>query len=641
MMRIESLLSARLFMAPQLVSGRIYFVSDMSGRLSLYAMTAQPGGSVPLPLLPPHIALQNPHLIGGLPYYVFPALGKILIMLDNNGDENYQPMLIPLDGGYPEPAFGDTLANTRCHVTRCDAEHNLIYLVAESRSEAMNTSYVANLATGELHELMRSMWGAYPEAANESREKIVLSEGYTAGDIVLYLWDKGNVSLLYGTPREKRKEGEPVVLSAIFHPQFVPGDRGLLFATALFDDAYGLGYLPLAGKADVRPVTIRGVHHHGVGELVSFEHLDGDRYAVGYNIDGVSWLYEGEFDERSLTMTLDHVICGQGAIANGVLESSYYDKATKTHSLSYSTATSPTQIYTVAGGKGRRGRRKHTGERVLGVAPDLLAAGEDAAFTSHDGLRISARLYMPAASLGFTGKRPLVYYVHGGPQSQERPDFAWFSMPLIQFLTLNGFAVFVPNARGSSGYGLSYMKRVDRDWGGQDRLDHVHAMTRVLPQDARLDVTRAGVVGRSYGGYMTLTLAARHPALWKAAVDMFGPYDLRSFMERIPETWKPYFKIAVGDPEKDKDLLIERSPATYMDSIACPLLVIQGRNDPRVAEPESRDVVERLRSAGKDVDYLVFEDEGHDVLKFPNKVRCYNAITAFFKQHLQPREGFA
>ena len=77
----------------------------------------------------------------------------------------------------------------------------------------------------------------------------------------------------------------------------------------------------------------------------------------------------------------------------------------------------------------------------------------------------------------------MVYYIHGGPQSQERPDFAWFSMPLIQFLTLRGFAVFVPNVRGSTGYGLSYTKHVDKDWGGKDRLDHVHAMTKVLPKD--------------------------------------------------------------------------------------------------------------------------------------------------------------
>ena len=127
-------------------------------------------------------------------------------------------------------------------------------------------------------------------------------------------------------------------------------------------------------------------------------------------------------------------------------------------------------------------------------------------------------------------------------------------MPLVQILTLEGFAVFVPNARGSTGYGLDYSKRVDRDWGGLDRLDHVHAMTEVLPRDERLDVTAPVSSGRSYGGYMTLTLAARHPELWRAAVDMFGPYDLFTFIDRLPETWKPYFALAVGDPEKDRDV---------------------------------------------------------------------------------------
>jgi len=207
---------------------------------------------------------------------------------------------------------------------------------------------------------------------------------------------------------------------------------------------------------------------------------------------------------------------------------------------------------------------------------------------------------------------------------------------LIQFLTMKGFAVFVPNVRGSSGYGLSYMKQVDRDWGGQDRFDHVHAMTQVLPQDDRIDVSRAGVVGRSYGGYMTLTQALRHPELWSAAIDMFGPYDLLTFMDRLPETWKPYFSIAVGDPEKDRDFLLERSPRTYMEQLACPMLVIQGKNDPRVVERESRDVVEQLRSKGKDVEYLMFENEGHDVLKYENRVTCYNAITEFFTKYLQP-----
>jgi SAM-dependent methyltransferase len=111
-------------------------------------------------------------------------------------------------------------------------------------------------------------------------------------------------------------------------------------------------------------------------------------------------------------------------------------------------------------------------------------------------------------------------------------------------------------------------------------------MQEVLTKDDRVDVERAGVIGRSYGGYMTLTLAGRHPELWRAAVDMFGPYDLITFVDRIPETWKPYFSLVLGDPQRDRDFLVERSPKTHIRNIESPLLVIQGANDPRVVERE-------------------------------------------------------
>jgi dipeptidyl aminopeptidase/acylaminoacyl peptidase len=336
-------------------------------------------------------------------------------------------------------------------------------------------------------------------------------------------------------------------------------------------------------------------------------------------------------------MEVSKTICGLGEFSNGLLEEFHYDRTENRYCLSFSTATSPTQIFTIEG-ENRTIIQRHTNERILGIPEGYLSSGEDASYTSFDGTRISAKLYLPAAKSNFSGPRPLIYYIHGGPQSQERPDFAWFSMPLIQYLTLNGYAVFVPNVRGSSGYGLKYMKQVERDWGGNDRLDHVFAMENVLTQDDRVDTNRAGVVGRSYGGYMTLMLAARHPELWAAAVDMFGPFDLTTFLDRLPETWKPYFNLVIGDPEndQDRDLLIDRSPRSYIDRISSPLLVIQGKNDPRVIERESCDIVEYLRSIGKEVEYLLFNNEGHDVLKYENRVTCYTQITSFFNEHLRP-----
>ncbi|MDD2694507.1 MAG: prolyl oligopeptidase family serine peptidase [Anaerolineales bacterium] len=636
MIPIESLLFARLFVRPQLAGERLYFISNLSGRMSLYAMDT--AGTVPEPLLPPDIAMQNPHLLEGYPYYVFPSIDTILVMLDKDGDENYQPMRIPLFGGYPEPVFPELGEEHRLYLGHCDRSKNIAYLMAESRLTQKYVTYQAHLSEKRLVRLGESEWTLGPAAANHDHTRVLLLESYTTGDHVLYLWEKqaSEMRLLYGKPLEARR-GEPPVLTGFFSPHFTKEGEKAVLGTALFENSYGLAVIDLKKPEGIQPIKISGLVHTGAGELCRLTHTVNDRYLLEYNIDGSSWLYEGQFDSKQLSFTVQSVLCGQPPLADGVLESFFYDIERDRLSLAFSTATSPTQIYTLEGGRYQT-LRQYTHEKLLGLPADWLSPGEDASFVSFDGRRISARLYLPSKQLGYSGARPVVYYVHGGPQGQERPDFAWFSMPLIQFLALNGFAIFVPNVRGSTGYGLDYVKQVDRDWGGQDRLDHVYAMQHVLSKDKRLDISRAGVVGRSYGGYMSLTLAGRHPDLWKAAVDMFGPYDLLTFSDRIPESWKPYFAQALGNPadEADRAFLVERSPRNYLHQMSCPMLVIQGKNDPRVVLAESNDLVEALRAAGKEVEFLVFQNEGHDVLKFENRVTCYNAITGFFKKHLAP-----
>lgn len=636
MVRIEALLSARLFLRPEVVDKRIFFLSNLSGHNSLYVMDH--GGSVPEPLLPPNIVLQNPHLIGGMSFAVLKNLGKMLVMIDQDGDENYQPMEIPITGGFPEPAFNNFFENTRCHLGHVDAKKNKCLIMAESREEGMVRTYLCRLESGEVEEIYASPYGGYPAAVNEDFSRLVLIEGYMMGDTVAFLWESGkDTKLLYGKPLAEREEGEEIPLTAFDGGFFTKDGKGLVIANALFQDTYGLGYLAFEDPDNFVEVPFDGLAHSGAGEFVGLEELKNGRYLLKFNIDGASWAYEAEYDSDEQVMRVVNILVGKGILSEGVLEAIKYDEDSDTFALAFSTATSPTQIYTIEG-RDRDRLVRHTNETILGISEDMLSPGEDFSYTSFDGLRVSARLYMPAKSLGFYGKRPVVYYLHGGPQGQERPDFSWFSMPLIQFLTLQGFAVFVPNVRGSTGYGLNFTKHVDRDWGGQDRLDHVHAITEVLPKDDRLDVTRAGVVGRSYGGYMTLTMAGRHPDLWEGAVDMFGPYDLVTFIERIPPTWKPYYYVALGNPEVKEDLefLKERSPKTYIEHIEFPMLVIQGRNDPRVVAEESEDLVQHLQNIGKDVEILLFENEGHGVEKYENKVTCYNRITDFFKETLKP-----
>ncbi len=627
---VEALLAARLLMNPQLVGDRLFFISNLSGRMSLYAMDY--GGSFPEPLLPPAIALHNPELMGGYPFVVFPRLEKIVVMIDRDGDENYQPHVIPSTGGFPQPLFGERFAGMQLMLTYRNLEHNLLGISVDQRKAPEMLSYLVRLDTMELIALGESLYGNTIVAVSPDQQRILLADGYTEGDVVLYLWEanQGQRRLLYGKPLEARTPGEDVPLTGFRAAEFTADGQALLLIGALFEDRYGLIYMPLENPEALRPVPVEGYVHQGIGELVHLEALGGERFLVKYNINGVSYTYEGVFDPTQPRFVIDTVLTGVGELSEGVVQSLDYEAESGRYALAFSSAASPVQLYTIEKG---RGVVQHTRERVLGIPMELLSRGEDATFVSHDGLTVAARLYLPAAELGYPQPYPVIFYIHGGPQSQEKPDFTWFSMPLIQYFTLNGFAVFVPNVRGSTGYGLDYTRRVDRDWGGQDRLDHVAAFAH-LQQDPRLDMTRVGVMGRSYGGYMTLTLVGRHPELWKAACDMFGPYNLFSFLERIPETWKTYFYIALGHPEKDREFLMERSPSTHLHNLACPLLVIQGRNDPRVRAEESEDLVAALRAQGKQVELILYEDEGHDVLKFPNKVHCYTAIVEFFKQHL-------
>ena len=652
---IESLLSARQVLSPQLVDDYVYFLSNMGGAMSLYRMRSV--GSLPEPLLPPDIALQNPHLMIGESFVVFPAIKKILVGIDKNGDENYQPSLIPLEGGIPEKIFGEKYAGQQLGCINYDREGCVAYFVRDDRKTADIEGIRYDLKLQKETSLGKSKYGNYVAGKNKNNTKVVLIDGYTAADNVLYLWtdESGTRQLLFGTPIEEREEGKEYPPSGIGVCNFTEDEDSLLFRTTLIDDSGSAALLDFADTSRLQPVNIQGLRHKGRGELTEITKIEGDRYLLNYNIDGCSWVYEaalilgqrgkGKGSQKPVLKVMNAIV-GRSPVANGVvlgIEPWALSKAKKTKSkaggrgyaFAFTTATEPSQIYSCEIGRSGPKYERLSSERVLGIKKEELSAGEDRSYTSFDGERISARLYLPAPSLALEPPYPLVLYVHGGPQGQERPDFTWFSMPLIQYLTLNGFAVFVPNARGSTGYGLRFMKMVDHDWGGRDRLDLVEGLKMLETSEPRVDSSNRGVIGRSYGGYMTLTLVSRHPELWKAGVDMFGPYNLLTFLERLPETWRTAFYLSIGNPEKDKDFLTERSPSTYIDKVSCAMMMIQGRNDPRVVEAETHDVVDRLKARGLPVEYLVFEDEGHDVIKFKNRVKCYEAIEEFFSKHLK------
>jgi dipeptidyl aminopeptidase/acylaminoacyl peptidase len=261
-----------------------------------------------------------------------------------------------------------------------------------------------------------------------------------------------------------------------------------------------------------------------------------------------------------------------------------------------------------------------------GFAEDDLVDVELVSYPTFDGRDVPAWLYRPR---GVEGRAPVVLAIHGGPEAQEHPIYS----PLYQYLASRGIGVLATNIRGSTGYGKTYQRLIQRDWGGGDLKDWDHAVQWLRAKDW-VDAERIGVWGGSYGGFAVLTCVTRLPDYWAAAVDIFGPSNLITFAKAVPPTWRRMMKRFVGDPEEDADLLRERSPMTYIEDAKAPLLVIQGAKDPRVVRGESDQLVEKLRTLGRTVEYIVFEDEGHGFTKRANEIATMRASAGWLETHL-------
>jgi dipeptidyl aminopeptidase/acylaminoacyl peptidase len=249
-------------------------------------------------------------------------------------------------------------------------------------------------------------------------------------------------------------------------------------------------------------------------------------------------------------------------------------------------------------------------------------------FPTFDGRSIPAFLFKPDGD----GPFPVLVEIHGGPESQRRLQYS-SAVPTDQFIQSLGIAVLSLNVRGSTGYGKSYSHLDDKD----KRLDSVlDAIAAVDWLTSRNDVIpdRIGVMGQSYGGFMTLASIAFHPGRWAAAVDVVGIANFVSFLERTGPWRRQHRSEEYGFLEHDRELLDTISPIHKVDQIDTPLFVIHGRNDPRVPLHEAEQIVAALDERGQEVRLMVFDNEGHGLSKRANRITGYAAAAEFLCTHL-------
>lgn len=267
-----------------------------------------------------------------------------------------------------------------------------------------------------------------------------------------------------------------------------------------------------------------------------------------------------------------------------------------------------------------------TDYRVPGVREEDLVEPQVLRYPTFDGLEIESLLFKAKEE---NSNGHMILWPHGGPQSSERKSFRG----MFQFLVNQGYSIFAPNFRGSSNYGLNFMKMVEGDWGHGPRLDNITGIDWLIKK-GYADSDKILLLGGSYGGYMALLLHGRHPEYFKAVVDIFGPSNLFSFIDSFPEFWASFAEQWVGNPVRDKERLTADSPITYLDGMTKPMLVIQGANDPRVVQQESDQIVAALKEKGRKVEYVVLEDEGHGFTKKENEIYVYKKILEFLNSHI-------
>ncbi|MDE5069983.1 MAG: S9 family peptidase [Trichodesmium sp. St4_bin8_1] len=258
-----------------------------------------------------------------------------------------------------------------------------------------------------------------------------------------------------------------------------------------------------------------------------------------------------------------------------------------------------------------------------------LAPMEPISYVARDGLTIHGYLTKP---VGVSTPTAAVLLVHGGPWARD----TWGYKGQAQWLANRGYVVLQVNFRGSTGYGKDFLNAGNREWGAKMHDDLIDGVNWLVEKGIA-NKDEIAIMGGSYGGYSTLVGLTFTPEVFAAGVDIVGPSNLITLMETIPPYWKPLkrvFSHRMGDIETEPEFLRSRSPLFFVDKIQKPLLIGQGANDPRVKESESEQIVQAMKDAGKPVEYVLYEDEGHGFARPENRLHFYAIAEEFLAKYL-------
>ncbi|MBV8194710.1 MAG: S9 family peptidase [Candidatus Dormibacteraeota bacterium] len=568
--------------------------SDLSGTMQVFSLDVESGALAQL--------TDEVEPVNGM---YLPDRRAILLATDEGGNERLQLRLMDAQTRRVRPLVVDPAFIHRPGGISRDGR--LLAYACNRRNGVEFDIYVRDVETGA----ERLVFGeqGWCEAAGFSPDGqwlAVQRQGERSGDNDLFLVDVevDRPDAVHVSPHEDQAAFGP--------PAWLPDASAFFFATNTGRDIISIARYDMASASWTYVLETPW-------DAECIVDWAGDSLLVVTNEDGVS---RAELrDPVSLSRRAEIPLPGRGVASNFT-----YSRDGRRLAFHFTSPIEPGDVwlYELDGGTLRR----------LTTSPNPVDASTFCEPTLHrcrsfDGEEIPLFLYQPLAGPFVDAPSPVVVLVHGGPESQSRPMF----ISLVQYLVGSGYAVAVPNVRGSTGYGKHFSHLDDR----RLRLDSVRDLEAVhlwLDNHPALDARRATVLGSSYGGYMVLAALVWQPDLWAAGVDIVGISSLVTFLENTSVWRRASREREYGSLTEDRDFLVEASPLTHIDRLRAPLFLIHGANDPRVPVSEARQVHRVLEEKGIRSELLVYDDEGHGLSKLRNRLDAYPKAVEFLDEVL-------
>jgi dipeptidyl aminopeptidase/acylaminoacyl peptidase len=556
-----------------------------------------------------------------IPGFLWTRDGKhICYVKDTDGDENYNVYAVDpnaeIPAGHDAPISRDLTGLQGVQVQLYSVpKHNpdVAFIGINDRDKSWHDLYRLQISTGERTLLKR----------NTERIAGWMFDLESNLRLAMHVDDSGEQHLLRVDPEGFAKIFSCGVFDDCNPFQFHPDGRRLFFETNKDRDLSALLLL------DAATGEIELVESDPLGRVdfdaPMFSEATDELIGTTYTDDRIRYYFRDSATERDFRWL-------ESRFEGREIERQSITADDRLWLISASGDTEPGEVWLFD----RETRRLDFQYRVREKLPrESLAPMQPIRYPSSDGLDIPAYLTLP---LGVPAEKlPLLVVPHGGPWARDE----WGYNPIAQFFANRGYAVLMPNFRGSTGYGKKFLNAANGEWG-RKMQDDISWGLRYLVDRGIADRERVGILGGSYGGYAVLAGVAFTPELYRAGVDIVGPSNLMTLLDSIPPYWESGRKIMyarMADPRtpEGKLWMHERSPFYSADRIQTPLMVVQGANDPRVNRAEAEQIVIALRDRGFPVEYLLAPDEGHGFARPVNNMALYMAAEKFLAKHLGGR----